>query len=66
MDKETTSDLREMNEHLKAYHLDDNKQEQSEENNESIHKMMQNARGIAHKYLHSWKSQDPKEDHSKD
>lgn len=66
VDKETTSDLREMNEHLKAYHLDDNKQEQSEENNESIHKMMQNARGIAHKYLHSWKNQDPKEDHSKD
>lgn len=64
VDKDSSNELREMNEHLKAYHLDDKNGAGNEDVNESIHKMMQNARGIAHKYLHSWKNQDNRQDNS--
>lgn len=66
VDKDPSSEVSEMNEHLKAYHLEDKNEEGGDESGESIQKMMQNARGIAHKYLHSWKNQDPKQNDSKD
>lgn len=61
VNKTTPSELREMNENLRAYHLDDENENTNDEANESIQKMMLNAREIAQKYLHSWKKPDGKQ-----
>ncbi|QLQ80416.1 hypothetical protein HG537_0D04170 [Torulaspora globosa] len=61
----TSNELREMNEHLEAYHLDDQNETTDDDANESIQKMMLNARELAQKYLHSWKKPDSKQDDSR-
>lgn len=65
VNKTSPNELREMNEHLKAYHLDDQNETSDDDANESIQKMMLNARELAQKYLHSWKKPDAKQDDSK-
>lgn len=64
-EKHPTNDMREVNKNLKACHLDDAANSGGGDSgvevdghggsNESLQTMMQNARDIAHKYLHSWK-----------
>lgn len=67
-EKNTAKDFREMNKNLETYHIDENKHDNHLTNvninggsNESVQKMMQNARDIAQKYLHSWKRTDGKQ-----
>ncbi|QLG71831.1 hypothetical protein HG535_0C01800 [Zygotorulaspora mrakii] len=69
LNKGNATDLHEMNKNLEDYHIDENSNERSPANvntnqgsTESVHKMMQNARDIAQKYLHSWKKVDGKQE----
>lgn len=75
VEKHQTNDMREVNKNLKACHLDDATKHEDghrdealdghgdghEGSNESLQTMMQNARDIAHKYLHSWKKPNVKQ-----
>ncbi|CDH16163.1 related to Resistance to glucose repression protein 1 [Zygosaccharomyces bailii ISA1307] len=52
------SDLKDVDRNLQDYHIDENRSvgaSEHRESSESVHKIMQNARHIANKYLHSWK-----------
>ncbi|GAV51577.1 hypothetical protein ZYGR_0AF00480 [Zygosaccharomyces rouxii] len=55
------TDLRDVDRNLQDCHIDENGSNgagEQRDSNESVHKMMQNAREIANKYLHSWRKGD--------